>query len=264
MGGGSAQLNAHYRVSPWEGLVAQLGEGQLSYAVGCGNDRFEPLLRGTMKVEYFDNEKLAGEPVHIGTQEDAQAFWIGHVADGKVDPLHFSARVRASYTPEKSGLHRVGIYSAGFAKVFVDGKLVADAWTNWTKGRTFFEEGCDEVVGTIDLEAGRSYDVVIEFVTKDFATLGLAAFACGIGLPLGDADIAEAVRAARNADVALVFIGPQWRMGHRGQRSPRHRTARPSERTGRRRRRGQSQHHRGPPDRRVPWKCPGSTRSARF
>ncbi|MCR6637196.1 glycoside hydrolase family 3 protein [Devosia sp.] len=207
MGGGSAQLNAHYRVSPWEGLVAQLGEDQLTYAVGCGNDRFEPLLRGTLTVEYFANEKLAGEPVHIGTQEDAQAFWIGNVADGKVDPLHFSARVRATYTPEKSGTHRVGIYSAGFAKVFVDGKLVADAWTNWTKGRTFFEEGCDEVVGTIDLEAGRNYNVTIEFATKDFATLGLAAFACGIGLPLGDADIAEAVRAARNSDVAVVFIG---------------------------------------------------------
>ncbi|WP_436071635.1 beta-glucosidase H [Devosia sp. LjRoot3] len=207
MGGGSAQLNAHYRVSPWEGLVAQLGDEQLSYAVGCGNDRFEPLLRGTLTVEYFANERLAGEPVHIGTQEDAQAFWIGNVADGKVDPLHFSARVRATYAPEKSGTHRVGIYSAGFAKVFVDSKLVADAWTNWTKGRTFFEEGCDEVVGTIDLEAGRTYDVTIEFATKDFATLGLAAFACGIGLPLGDADIAEAVRAARNADTAVVFIG---------------------------------------------------------
>ncbi|MET0438716.1 MAG: glycoside hydrolase family 3 C-terminal domain-containing protein [Devosia sp.] len=207
MGGGSAQLNAHYRVSPWDGLVAQLGEDQLTYAVGCGNDRFEPLLRGTLTVEYFANEKLAGEPVHVGTQEDAQAFWIGNVADGKVDPLHFSARVRATYTPEKSGTHRVGIYSAGFAKVFVDGKLVADAWTNWTKGRTFFEEGCDEVVGTIDLDAGRTYDVTIEFATKDFATLGLAAFACGIGLPLGDADIAEAVRAARNSDVAVVFIG---------------------------------------------------------
>jgi beta-glucosidase len=207
MGGGSAQLNAHYRVSPWEGLVAQLGEDQFSYAVGCGNDRFEPLLRGTMTVEYFDNEKLAGTPVHIGTQEDAQAFWIGYVAEGKVDPLHFSARIRATYTPEKSGTHRVGIYSAGFAKVFVDDKLIADAWTDWTNGRTFFEEGCDEVVGTINLEAGRTYEVVIEFATKDFATLGLAAFACGIGLPLGDTDIAEAVRVARNADVAVVFIG---------------------------------------------------------
>jgi beta-glucosidase len=207
MGGGSAQLNAHYRVSPWEGLVAQLGEDSLSYAPGCGNDRFEPLLRGKLAVEYFANETLAGEPVHIGEMEDAQAFWIGNVAEGKVDPLHFSARIRATFTPEKSGTHRVGIYSAGFTKVFVDGKLIADAWTSWTKGSTFFEEGCDEVVGTVDLEAGRSYEVTIEFGTKAFATLGLAAFACGIGLPLGDDAIAEAVRAARNADVALLFIG---------------------------------------------------------
>lgn len=207
MGGGSAQLNAHYRVSPWEGLVAQLGEDRLSYAAGCGNDRFEPLLRGTLTVDYFANEKLEGEPVHTSTQEDAQAFWIGQVAEGKVDPLHFSARARGTYTPEKSGTHRVGIYSAGFTKVFVDGKLIADAATNWTKGRTFFEEGCDEVVGELHLEAGRTYDVTIEFVTKDFATLGLAAFACGIGLPLGDADIAEAVETARNADAAVLFIG---------------------------------------------------------
>jgi beta-glucosidase len=207
MGGGSAQLNAHYRVSPWQGLVAAVGEERLSYAPGCTNHRFEPVLRGALTVEYFANEKLAGEPVHVGTQDEAQAFWIGHVADGKVDAQHFSARITGSFTPETSGEHRVGIYSAGFAKVYVDGKLIADAWTNWTKGRTFFEEGCDEVVGTVSLEAGRSHEVVIEFATKDFATLGLAAFAAGIGLPLGDEAIAEAVRVARNADTAIVFVG---------------------------------------------------------
>ena len=207
MGGGSAQLNAHYRVSPWDGLVAALGEDRLSYTTGCTNHRFEPILRGNLRVEYFDNQTLTGEPVHTGTMEDAQAFWVGHVAEGKVDPLHFSARISGSYTPAETGKHRVGVYAAGFAKVYVDGKLVADAWTNWTKGRTFFEEGCDEVVGTVTLEAGRAHDIVIEFATKDFATLGLAAFAAGIGLPLGDAAIAEAVEAARNAETALVFIG---------------------------------------------------------
>ncbi len=207
MGGGSAQLNAHYRISPWQGLVSAVGEDLLRYAPGCTNHRFEPVLRGSFKVEYFANEKLSGEPAHIATQDEAQAFWIGHIAEGKVDPLHFSARLTGSFAPETSGTHRVGIYSAGFAKVYVDGKLIADAWTNWQKGRTFFEEGCDEVVGTIELEAGRTHEVVIEFATKDFATLGLAAFAAGIGRPLGDEAISEAVRIARNADTAIVFIG---------------------------------------------------------
>ncbi|WP_332685888.1 beta-glucosidase [Devosia sp.] len=207
MGGGSAQLNAHYRISPWQGLVEAVGEDRLRYAPGCTNHRFEPVLRGSFRIEYFANDKLSGEPVHVGTQDEAQAFWIGNVAEGKVDALHFSARLTGSFTPETSGIHRVGIYSAGFAKVYVDGKLVADAWTNWAKGRTFFEEGCDEVVGTVKLEAGRAHEVVIEFATKDFATLGLAAFAAGIGLPLGNEAIAEAVLAARNADTAIVFVG---------------------------------------------------------
>ncbi|MCS6760562.1 MAG: hypothetical protein MO846_00025 [Candidatus Devosia symbiotica] len=44
--------------------------------------------------------------------------------------------------------------------MFVDGQLIAGAWTNWTKGRIFFEEGCDEVVGTVDLEAGCAHQVV--------------------------------------------------------------------------------------------------------
>ncbi|SMQ73663.1 beta-glucosidase [Devosia lucknowensis] len=207
MGGGSAQLNAHYRVSPWQGLVSALGEGRLNYAKGCTNDRFQPVLRGEFAVDYFDNLTLSGEPVYRGSIEDAQTFWIGQVAEGKVDALNFSARVRGTFTPEASGVHKVGIYSAGFAKVFVDGKLIADAWSNWTKGRTFFEEGCDEVVGEIMLEAGRAHEVMIEFCTKDFSTLGLAAFACGIGLPLGDEAIADAVAAARGAETALVFIG---------------------------------------------------------
>jgi len=207
MGGGSAQLNAHYRISPWQGLVAAVGEDRLSYAPGCTNHRFEPVLRGDFKVEYFANQTLAGEPAHVTTQDEAQAFWIGYIAEGKVDPLHFSARLTGTFTPDVSGEHRVGIYSAGFGKVFVDGKLIADAWTQWTKGRTFFEEGCDEVVGTVMLEAGRAHEVVIEFATKDFATLGLAAFAAGIGRPLGSEAIAEAVLAARNADTAIVFVG---------------------------------------------------------
>lgn len=207
MGGGSAQLNPHYRISPWDGLVAALGEQGLDYAQGCTNQRFEPLLRGAFTVQYFDNRELAGEAAHVDSEEEAQAFWVGAVAQGKVDPARFSARITGRFAPERSGEHRVGIYAAGLARVYVDGVLIADAWSDWTKGHTFFEEGCDEVVGTVHLEAGRSYEVRIEFATRDFATLGIAAYACGIGLPLGDEAIAEAVRVASEAETALVFIG---------------------------------------------------------
>jgi beta-glucosidase len=207
MGGGSAQLNAHYRVSPWEGLAAALGEERLAFAPGCTNHRFEPLIRGRFRVDYFANDTLAGEPAYTAIQDEAQAFWIGRIAEGKVDPRQFSARLTGSYTAEHAGEHRVGVYAAGRAKVYVEGKLIADAWTDWQKGRTFFEEGCDEVVGTVTLEAGRSYEVTIEFATKPHAVLGIAGFAAGIGYPLGDEAIAEAARVAGEAGTAIVFVG---------------------------------------------------------
>ena len=183
-----------------------------------------PCCKGKFTVDYFASTDLSGPVVHTDTQSEAQAFWIGRIADGTVDPLNFSARLTGSFTPERSGLHEVGIYSAGFGRVFVDGVLVADAWSNWQKGHTFFEEGCDEVVGTIQLEAGRAYEVVIEFATKAFATLGLAAFAAGIALPLGDDAIAEAVRTGARRRDGIAVRRPQWRVGHRGQRSRRHRS----------------------------------------
>ncbi|KRA95817.1 beta-glucosidase [Devosia sp. Root685] len=207
MGGGSSQLNPHYRVSPWDGLVEAVGSDNLSFAPGCTNDRFQPLLRTDLKVEFFAGRHLAGDVVHVETLEAAETFWLGMVAGGKLPALDFSARLTGSFTADKSGTYQVGIASAGLAKVYVNGKLIADAWTNWTQGRTFFEEGCDEVVGSVDLEAGRPAEVVIEFASKDHATLGVAAFRAGIGLPMGDADIAEAASLAAEADVALVFVG---------------------------------------------------------
>ncbi len=207
MGGGSAQLNPHYMISPWDGLVAAVGPERLTYAPGCTNDRFEPMLKGAFKVEFFAGRALQGEVLHSEIMNDFMAFWIPPLGGGKVDPFNFSARVSGTFTPEAGGLHRVGIFAAGYAKVFVDGRLVANAWDGWKKGATFFEEGCDEVVGEIVLEAGRTYAVTVEFCNKPADNLVFAGIRVGIGRPLGDADIALAARIAAAADRAVVFVG---------------------------------------------------------
>ena len=207
MGGGSAQLNPHYAVSPWDGLAAALGESRLRFAQGVTNHRFEPLLHSEFRVDYFNSPDLSGEVVHRDTQQGSEAFLFGAVGGGKVDPQRWSARFTTRFVPAASGEHRVGIAAAGHARVKIDGVLVADDWSQWKKGRTFFEEGSDEVVGVIALEAGRSYTVELEFAVKPAATLAFSAFRLGIGLPLGDDAIAEAVRVARAADIAVLCVG---------------------------------------------------------
>ena len=207
MGGGSSQLNPHYRVSPWEGLVEKLGENRLSYALGCTNHRWEPLLEGEISVEFYASEDFSGPVVHSETMHNATTFWMAPFAGGKVEPLHFSARLRATFMPEETGVHRVGLFSAGYSRAYVDGQLVVDAWSGWTKGRTFFEEGCDEVIGEVMLTQGQSHVIEIEFATKPADNIICPAIRVGIGRPLGNADIAEAAQLASESDAAILLVG---------------------------------------------------------
>lgn len=207
MGGGSAQLNPHYAVSPWQGLIAALGEDQLTYAQGCTNHRWEPLVSGPVDVSFFAGRALQGEALFRDTLDTAMAFWFPPFAGGRVDPADFSARLTTTFTAQAAGLHRVGVVAAGYARVYVDGVLIANAWDGWKKGRTFFEEGCDEVVGEVTLAKGQMAQVTIEFCNRPADNLVFSALRLGIGRPLGDEAIAEAVQIAAAADRAVVFVG---------------------------------------------------------
>ena len=108
--------------------------------------------------------------------DEAQAFWIGARRRGQGRPLHFSARLTGTFTPETVAPIASASTRPGFAKVYVDGKLVADAWTDWNQGPHLLRGRLRRGRRQVDLEAGRAYEVVIEFATKAVATLGLAAF----------------------------------------------------------------------------------------
>lgn len=207
MGGGSSQLNPHYAISPWDGLVEALGEDRLLYAQGCTNDLFEPLIKTAFKAEYFANLEFEGEPVFRNTFDEGQTLWVGEVAQGEVSPRDFSVRLTAEIAVDETGTYSLGLSSAGRSRAYVDGELVVDAWTDWKPGHTFFEQGCDEVRGGVDLEAGRVYTLMIEVQAKQGGLQTLTAFRVGLSLPLGDDAIDAAVKAAGEADVALLFVG---------------------------------------------------------
>tara|TARA_R110002096_G_scaffold143328_5_gene299439 strand:- start:92864 stop:95329 length:2466 start_codon:yes stop_codon:yes gene_type:complete len=216
MGGGSAQFDAHYAISPFEGLCSALGgEDKISYATGCTNHRYEPTLKGEFQVDYYNSADLSGEIAASEIWDGGEIFWFMPKADGKVEAEVFSARLTGHYTAEVTGVHRIGVYAAGYVRVFLDDVLVTDAHANWAQGTTYFLEGCDEVVETASLVAGQRYEVTIEFVHKAPIGFSFSAAHVGIGRPLGSEDIQAAARAAANSDVALVFVGrtSEWDAG---------------------------------------------------
>ncbi len=206
MGGGSSQLNPHYRVSPWDGLVAALGEDRLTYAYGCDNAKFQPLLQGPLRMDIFADRTLSGEPVATDTLAEAQGFWFGTLKGG-VAAADFSARFAADFVAPQTGVWRLGLRAAGLARVRVNGVEVAEAWESWTRGDTFFEEGCDEVLADVPMTAGQSYAIEIDFASKPPALFTFSALAVGLGLPAGDAEITDAVAAARAAETVILCVG---------------------------------------------------------
>ena len=212
MGGGSSMLNPHYSVSPLNGLESLLGSDAIEHVQGCTNHRWEPLINQTIRVDYFANRDLSGEVVYTEEIDESQSFILPPVANGLVDQHAFSLRASVDFTASESGDYNLGLHSAGLARLFVNGDLLIDVWSDWQKGRTFFEEGCDEVVASYPFEAGQTYSIVMEFATKETDNLDLAAWRFGLSKPLGDAAIQQAVELAKRSEVALVFVGRsgQW------------------------------------------------------
>lgn len=220
MGGGSAQVNAHYRVSPFDGIAAQTGDGiQLSYDLGATNYKLLPLLRSELAIEYFNNRELSGEATFRALASEAEFMWFNEVGPG-IDPNSFSARFTTRFTPEESGEYQFSLVSAGLSRLFVDGQLVVDNWSNWQQGDSYFGSGSAEMIGTRNLQAGQSCDLVIEFAYQAAGPLGMRAIRAGVTRPLADDAIDKAVQAAAAADVALLFVGLNGEWDTEGQDRP--------------------------------------------
>jgi len=208
MGGGSAQINAHYRVSPLDGLRAALpGSNRIVHVRGCGNDRLIARVDWPVEVDLYDGVDCDGPVVGSSVEPFGEMFW-GDRPEG-VSGDAFSAQIRARFRPEASGAHVFGVTSAGLARLYVDGELMVNSWDGWTRGPSnFFGTANEEVRVPRHLEAGRDYAIEVVYRTPEAsAGLGVRALRFGVELPLGDADIEAAAARAAEADLALVFVG---------------------------------------------------------
>ncbi|MDR6901996.1 glycoside hydrolase family 3 C-terminal domain-containing protein [Rhizobium miluonense] len=209
MGGGSAQIAAHYRVSPLEGIRQALSNANsIHHATGCRNNRLINVFSGEMRVDYFKGRDLTEPVIATETASKGEFFWFD-LPSSELDPNEFSARMTASYVPTESGEHVFGMTNAGLAKLFVDGKLVVNGYDGWARGDNYFGTANVEQRQGIHLEAGQSYKVVVEYCSSATTEEGinLTAVRFGVEKPLGEEAMLDAVQKASDADVVLLFVG---------------------------------------------------------
>ncbi|HET8912550.1 MAG TPA: glycoside hydrolase family 3 C-terminal domain-containing protein [Ktedonobacteraceae bacterium] len=217
MGGGSAQVNTHPAVTPFEGIKSKVGSDvEVRYELGCTNFKLLPLLEGEqllagsegrqngLAVDFFNDTELTGAPVYHEIQAKSDFSWFGEMPGG-VSPQEFSMRATSLFLPQESGEYTFGLVSVGRSRLLVDGKQVIDNWTSQKYGGEFFSMGSSEVRTTLSLEAGREYQLVLEFSKGLENPIGAIHLGC---LPPEPRDrIERAVALAANSDVAIVCVG---------------------------------------------------------
>ena len=206
MGGGSATVNAHYRVAPLDALRAQWPGASFSHHAGADIHRWVPVLHTTVQCSFYDSPDLSGPVVSTQTVNSTEQVWVDQRPAG-VSGTHFSARLQLQLVVQASGLYQFSLISAGVSRAYINGELVVDAWSGWSRGETYFTFGCEEVLHARTLEAGDVCDITVEYSSAAPEDVPFRALRLGVHRMLGEADIAAAVEAARQADVVLVFAG---------------------------------------------------------
>lgn len=217
MAGGSAQVNAHYAITPYEGVVAKLGDQvQIGYELGCTNHKMLPLLasdqllagaegdaHGLQNV-YFNNPDLTGAAVYQEISESAEQMWFT-MPSTAINSDGFSVRSTARFIPAETGNYVFSLVSSGLSRLFVDGQLVIDNWTRQVPGEAYFGMGSTEVTASMQVVIGREYQLTLEY-SKSPATQ-LPAVRLGGLLPISPYAIERAVALATRSDVVLIFAG---------------------------------------------------------
>ncbi|MCX6134229.1 MAG: glycoside hydrolase family 3 C-terminal domain-containing protein [Ignavibacteriales bacterium] len=148
-----------------------------------------------LRGEYFKNKDLQGPPALVRTDKVINFEWAMGSPEPNIAPDHFSARWTGKLIPKESGTYSVGFSSDDGVRLYIDGKLLIDSW---------FDRGATLDVVTMKLEAGREYDVKIEYYENE--GWAYASFVWDMKRPV-DPRIQAAADAAKKSDVAIVAVG---------------------------------------------------------
>ena len=152
-----------------------------------------------LKGEYFDNVKLEGEPVFSRIDDNIDFYWERVAPDTRLKLHNYSVRWTGYLIPPVTGTYNIGSWAMPMISINIGGEQLA--LNQRDVHRAFHREK------PIELEAGKKYKVVVEYVNN----LGDGDVSLKWALP-GSSDLLDAVEVAKQADVVIAVVGLSQRL----------------------------------------------------
>ncbi|RCX17846.1 beta-glucosidase [Anaerobacterium chartisolvens] len=142
--------------------------------------------------EYFDSRDFTGRPVMVRNDEKIQFSWVFTRPSELLTKNSYTVRWTGKLVPDKAFKGWIGTRSYDSMRLWIDDMLLIDGWGLYANSSRSIP---------VVLEQGREYSVRLEYL-KD--ANGAQVF---FGLCDKSDEIAQAVEAARNAQVAIMVLG---------------------------------------------------------
>ncbi|KAF2128277.1 glycoside hydrolase family 3 protein [Dothidotthia symphoricarpi CBS 119687] len=225
-GGRIAHLRPYYTVTPLE-AIRQRSEAEVAFAQGVYNHKERPLLGHQLKTKsgklgfdmyvYTEPSTITDrKPVDHYEFLNSCGYFFNYEHPERIDKENWHVNIEGFLTATESGPYDFGVSVQGTASLYVDGKLVVDNTHNQTFGEGFFRAGTIEVVGTVNLVAGQTYNVLVHWAgahTSELIKNSPLTFHPG-GIRLGgcmkldvESSIAAAAKLAAEFDQVVVLAG---------------------------------------------------------
>jgi beta-glucosidase len=210
-GGGSSTIQPWEKVSPVAGMKNLLGDrAKVLFAAGVNMDPVKAITLtsefllapdGTnhgLLGEYFDNPDFQGKPLFARVDSKIDFEWTNSISpDPQLKPTDYSIRWTGKLVPPRTQTYYFSLTSDDGSRLYLNGKKVVDNWG---------EHGMSPKSGAVNLDAGKAYDIRIEFYQGG----GDAGMRFGWRDPKDhtpEPTIAEAVAMARGADAVVLCVG---------------------------------------------------------
>ena len=152
-------------------------------------------LGNGLKAEYFNNTELRGPAATVRTDARIDFNWGRYKPTPELSENNFSVRWTGKLTPPESGKYTLGFTADDGARLYLDGQLLVEAWSN-NPTKTATKE--------ITLEAGRSYDLRMEYFQNNREAVAKLVWSYP---RLAERMIEEAVKATQEADASVLVLG---------------------------------------------------------
>ncbi|KAF2034675.1 hypothetical protein EK21DRAFT_56200 [Setomelanomma holmii] len=232
-GGGSASLNAHYRITPEQGLRAAYGDDvEFVYAKGVHTYRLLPPLSHhctDLEGEHgwtMEQFRLGYTDRPTKTTHGIKSSEFSPILDNEAKDKE--VKLTTTFVPSESESHYLGCSGIGPTIVTINGKQVYKQKDNSPDPMGFLLGGNPEKEFTVSFTAGKSYKIQIHSKPpsggSDWGILaGLPGFRMGfMSAAEHDLDMLSQARSlAKQVDIAIIFTGhpPAWETEGQDQQS---------------------------------------------